>query len=73
MPAKLVIHAKSDDEIAKVKAQRDAKDAMKAYDAALAKLTTQWNGLDSKTQLLALRDMVIIMAKNVRWLTYGNN
>jgi hypothetical protein len=45
-----------------------ARNAMRGYDAALNDLTSNWDGLTAAQQREAIRAMLIILARSVRWL-----
>ena len=45
-----------------------ARSAMRAYDAALEDLTSNWDGLTTGQKVEAARTMLVILARGVRWL-----
>jgi hypothetical protein len=45
-----------------------ARSAMRGFDSALEDLTTNWSGFSVTQQREALRLMLIILARSVRWL-----
>jgi uncharacterized membrane protein len=48
--------------------KKTARQAMQGYSAALDDLTTNWSGLTVAQQREALRTMLIILARGMRWL-----
>jgi len=45
-----------------------ARSAMRGFDSALEDLTSNWSGFTVAQQREALRAMLIILARGVRWL-----
>lgn len=46
----------------------EARQAMRQFDAALDKVTTNWATLSAAERQEAIRTMVVIVARAVRWL-----
>ena len=51
-----------------VNARKDARQAVRQFDAALTTLSDDWETLDADGQRDALRAMTLILARGMRWL-----